>query len=152
MFDLHFFSNFAAQFQRSLPGGADGLTDLQSEWKVNSEQWIVNSEQWTAQGSWGDPSLQSEWRNYWHSSGRHLRESRSIAELEQRYHRDGLRILPRRTENVTESRGKTRRYLAFDSVIFGGWLSNIWPENQKHSRQNSETFQAKLSNISGEVL
>lgn len=36
------------------------------------------------------------------------------------------RILLSRTQNITESRGKTRRFLAFDSVTFGPRLSNIF--------------------------
>ena len=36
------------------------------------------------------------------------------------------RILLSRTQNITESRGKTRRYLAFDSITFDPRLSNIF--------------------------
>ena len=36
------------------------------------------------------------------------------------------RILLSRTQNITESRGKTRRFLAFDSVTFCPRLSNIF--------------------------
>ena len=70
-----------------------------------------------------------------------------ITETALGYHRDGPGILLSRTRNITEARGKTRRFLAFDSVTFGPRLSNIPGMSQKHPEYGSKTFRARFSDI-----
>ena len=56
-------------------------------------------------------------------------------------------MLLSRTWNITEAQGKTRRFLAFDSITFGPRLSNIPGMSQKHSEYGSKTFRARFSDI-----